>query len=323
MLLPFRVASIAFLLSLAACVHTGQLEPVPAEVQAGQAGRVPLNCVDVLVFSRPGFEARKVLGFIAPPQSTSRTLELSTKVESVMTALADELRYTLSEAGGVGVVRTNVKGYVPSACRTHLVTVVPTEASQGGGGGPFLMATVQVTVYEVADKHQLWQSTTSIVEGRSNTTLSQSLLSALQSLGMKSVPKAPVPLVVPGLPFNLGDPLPAIQATLGTSQEPVPVKSALPTSRFTALKLADRGLDLLFNEDNRLTRIQLVAPYADAVKGVRIGDSRSTVLRALGEPTREQDWTPTQPTLVYRTSAGSLGFDFELKGTVKAIWIRK
>ena len=315
-----RVASIFFLLSIAGCTSF-QLPPVPPDILMAQAGQLPLSCVDVLVITRPGFEEKKLLGFIPKFNSASRTWGISEKVQWMMSNLADALRLELGEAGAAGVVGTDSKGYHPSACRTHLVTAIPTGATSGGIGG--VTVEVQVTFYEAKDKRKLWQSNATISERNAGDRLRQSLMAALRSLGMKVVPKAPVLLMIPGLPVNIGDSMATAQMTLGTSQEPEPVESAVPSRKYASLKLPERGVNLIFNEESKLVRIKLMAPYSEAVRGVRIGDSRDAVLRTLGEPTSDSTLTEIQPSLRYRTSTDTLVLDFESKGTVKAIWIQK
>ncbi|CAB3722800.1 hypothetical protein LMG1873_04073 [Achromobacter piechaudii] len=86
-------------------------------------------------------------------------------------------------------------------------------------------------------------------------------------------------LTTTGLGVWLGDTLADVQAAFKTSSTPVPVGQ----SGNTKLELADRGIELMFNPVGRVNAIVVRAPFTGSIVGLKIGDSRRTVNRLLGE----------------------------------------
>ncbi len=82
-----------------------------------------------------------------------------------------------------------------------------------------------------------------------------------------------------GLPVALGDTVEQAQAKFGTTQIPVP----LGKGGVTQLVLADQGIELRFNPAGEVTFIGVRAPFKDSFLGVKIGDSRRTINRLLGD----------------------------------------
>lgn len=313
-----RLALVALTLVLTACATSPRLEVPPALV-AEQAAQPPLTCVDILVVNRPGFEARKLFGFITPPNAGLQTFQMATKVDRMMNYMVGEVRYEMTEAGSRGSVSSSGRGYHPSNCRSHVVTVIPIAVSQSGGMPP--VATLQFTLYEVGTKRQIWQTTAIFGEGQSATPLAKALLAALQTLGMKTTPRPAVQLEVPGVPVNKGDAVATVRSTLGATAEIRPERALMPKERRSSITMEDRGVQAFFDNADKLDNVRLFPPYADAVHGVRIGDSRVAVLATMGEPTNEE--ADFYPFLVYRTGTYRLSFQLDKKGKVEAIWVTK
>ena len=82
-----------------------------------------------------------------------------------------------------------------------------------------------------------------------------------------------------GLPVELGDTVEQAQAKFGTTQMPMP----LGKSGDTHLVLADKGIELRFNPAGVMVFIAVRAPFKDSFLGVKIGDSRRTINRLLGD----------------------------------------
>lgn len=88
------------------------------------------------------------------------------------------------------------------------------------------------------------------------------------------------------LPVDPGDTIEQAQAKFGTTRMPVPVGQ----TGSKILNLADKGVELSFNPTGVISRIIVRAPSQDSFMGIKIGDSRRTINRLLGE-----SWIKPQP----------------------------
>ena len=308
------------LILLSACVTMGQLEPLPLPPMAGESQRVPLTVVDVLVISQPGFEVKKGFGLIPPPAAhTARTGMLADSVAQMMRDLTSDLKFKLGEAGISGAVRFEQEGYRPSEQRTHLLTVVPLEATQTT---TMTTTTVQVSVYQIEGQRLIWRGKSVLAYGKSLNQLSGNVLATLQSLGVKAVPTPPARPIITAIPVQLGDSVAAVQAALGTTASPQRSESATRDTS-TSLRLPERGLMVFFGADNVVQTLRFDAPYAGEVRGIKLGSTRQTVLESLGEPTRIFETLPMRPSLLYRSSAGTVRYDLDLHGKVQTIFVFK
>ncbi|WP_431256828.1 hypothetical protein ACQ86G_19270 [Roseateles chitinivorans] len=181
------------------------------------------------------------------------------------------------------------------------------------------IAKVQFTLYEMPTKRQVWRTATSFGEGEGVVPLSRALMTALQTLGMKTTARPAVRIDIPGVPVNKGDTVASVRSTLGTTVETQPEKSLMPNKRSSSITLADRGVQVFFDNDDKLERVKLFQPYAQAIQGVKIGDSRAAVLATLGEPTNEE--FITRPYMVYRAGSNRVSFQVGNKGQVESIWL--
>jgi len=118
--------------------------------------------------------------------------------------------------------------------------------------------------------------------------------SSFVSAGAPEVPKgsaAPRRGMTMGVPVTLGSTVADVQRALGTPRLPVPVKSLNAQGEQehqgqTVLRLADKGISVFFNADDRVRHIRLDPPFAGMLAGVQIGDAEDSVLGMLGLPRR-------------------------------------
>lgn len=100
---------------------------------------------------------------------------------------------------------------------------------------------------------------------------------------------------VPGLPLKLGDEVQAVKAALNTSLDPEPIeRSPLlpagatdPNKGKSVLHLRTKGIWVFFNAAGKAETIRLDAPYAEAIKGIKIGDSTQKLTTTLGQPIKK------------------------------------
>ncbi len=86
-------------------------------------------------------------------------------------------------------------------------------------------------------------------------------------------------LVTTGLGVWLGDSISQVQTAFGTTAMPVPAGK----SGKTKLDFPDRGMELVFDFAGKVDTITVRAPFTGSIVGLKIGDSRRTVNRLLGE----------------------------------------
>jgi TIR domain len=97
------------------------------------------------------------------------------------------------------------------------------------------------------------------------------------------------PVVAPPLPVVIGDSLEKVKAALGTSVEAKPYSNSDRDENKLELALRDRGLIIFFDSNHKVYTIRFQAPFAGSVGGVRIGDTRTSVVSRLGLPLRSWD----------------------------------
>ena len=84
-----------------------------------------------------------------------------------------------------------------------------------------------------------------------------------------------------GSPVRLGATVAEARQALGTGAEPV--RDAMPPAELT-LAADAQGVQLFFDQADRVRTVRLRPPYAAPVLGVRIGDSAARVLATQGKP---------------------------------------
>ncbi|SPT37666.1 Uncharacterised protein [Achromobacter denitrificans] len=86
-------------------------------------------------------------------------------------------------------------------------------------------------------------------------------------------------LTTTGLGVWLGDTIAQVQTAFGTTRMPEPAGK----SGKTKLDFPERGIELMFSFDGKVDSIGVRAPFAGSIVGLKVGDSRRTVNRLLGE----------------------------------------
>lgn len=121
-----------------------------------------------------------------------------------------------------------------------------------------------------------------------------------ERFGDKPAPAGKDALVTNGLGIWLGDTISQVQTALGTQSEPV----AAASSGYYRLDLPERGIELLFSPVGQVASITVRAPFKGSIVGLKIGDSRRTVNRLLGD-----GWIDVR--LPYDNAAA--GYDIQLR----------
>lgn len=129
---------------------------------------------------------------------------------------------------------------------------------------------------------------------------------------------------IEGLPIKLGDSVEAVRAALGTTLEPDPAKSALPSGA-KQLRLKTKGIWVFFDSNDRTYTIRLDAPFAGNVAGVKIGDPRAFLVKSLGEPPKvvKLPGKGPAPYLYYLDDTTTVRFDFDQDDKISSIYIFK
>ena len=86
-------------------------------------------------------------------------------------------------------------------------------------------------------------------------------------------------LTTTGLGVWLGDTIAQVQTAFGTTRMPEPAGK----SGKTKLDFPERGIELMFSFDGKVDAIGVRAPFAGSIVGLKVGDSRRTINRLLGE----------------------------------------
>lgn len=89
----------------------------------------------------------------------------------------------------------------------------------------------------------------------------------------------------PSLDLQKGDTVEAVQHKLGLTHAPTPSPDTDPPANH--YHLADVGVWVFFNEHNKVYSIRFDAPFAHAIEGVKIGDTKDAVVAARGQPDRQ------------------------------------
>lgn len=92
--------------------------------------------------------------------------------------------------------------------------------------------------------------------------------------------------VDPPLPVNFSDASTKIQSAYQTAEAPAPdIDATTHKQDGTTLNLAEAGVSFGFSNDGKLKVIGLLTPFKGTVAGLKIGDTRDAVEKALGKPT--------------------------------------
>jgi hypothetical protein len=90
---------------------------------------------------------------------------------------------------------------------------------------------------------------------------------------------------IEGMPLHAGDTAEKVREVYKTEKQPEPYKSATEENT-TQLRLKTRGVWFFFDMDGKIYTIRLDAPFAGAINGVKIGDTREKMFEVLGQPIR-------------------------------------
>jgi hypothetical protein len=126
----------------------------------------------------------------------------------------------------------------------------------------------------------------------------------------------------PDLEISIGDTLEQARHALDTDFPLVAANNSTPGSQ--ALLQLNRGLAVFFDTSNKVYRIQLTAPYASTLCGVKLGEARQDILNALGSPTKTQPNAafPDRTGYIYTCdSRMSARFDFSADDRLNGIFI--
>jgi hypothetical protein len=131
---------------------------------------------------------------------------------------------------------------------------------------------------------------------------------------------------VEGLPIDLGDSIPEVQAALGTAMEPEPSTSVQPDTK--ELRLKSKGISVFFDRSGKAYNIRLDAPFKGSIKGIKIGDSRVALVQKFGEPVRvikSVSGRPVQnrqePYIYYIDDRTTARFDFDRDDVIETVFI--
>jgi hypothetical protein len=120
--------------------------------------------------------------------------------------------------------------------------------------------------------------------------------------------------IVPPLPIAIGDSLKMVRTALKTTQEGKPYRSNVTDKDEWELDFPDKGLRIFFDENRKVDTIRFDAPFSGSIFGVRIGDSRASVVKLLGQPLRS--WS--DDTRVYYENKVSI--DYGQSNTVETMF---
>jgi hypothetical protein len=108
------------------------------------------------------------------------------------------------------------------------------------------------------------------------------ILSLFISMNFAAV-TAQAAAIIEGMPLHTGDTLDKVREIYKTDKQPEPYKTTIEEGK-TELRLRTKGVWFFFDKDNKIYTIRLDAPFAGAINGVRIGDSREKMMDVLGQP---------------------------------------
>lgn len=90
----------------------------------------------------------------------------------------------------------------------------------------------------------------------------------------------------PPLPVNFSDASAKIQSAYHAAEPPTPdIDATTQKQDGTTLNLAEAGVSFGFGNDGKIKVIGLLAPFKGTIAGLKIGDTRDAVEKALGKPT--------------------------------------
>ena len=132
---------------------------------------------------------------------------------------------------------------------------------------------------------------------------------------------------IEGLPIRPGDSIEKVKTALRTTLEPEESKSALQRNT-KQLRLKTKGIWAFFDPDGRVYNIRLDAPFRGNVGGVKIGDSRATLVEKLGKPAKLlKGATPRlkqeDPYVYYIDDRTTVRFDFNRSAEIETVFILK
>jgi TPR repeat protein len=147
----------------------------------------------------------------------------------------------------------------------------------------------------------------------------QQAAEALKRLDQQGEPKELqtnfTPGVVPPLPIATGDSLEMVRTALKTTQKGQPYSNENNSPKDGwELGLPDKGLIIFFDANRKVYTIRFNAPFSGSIFGVRIGDSRASVVNRLGQPLRS--WS--DDTRVYYD--GKVSIEYGRSNTVQTMF---
>lgn len=122
------------------------------------------------------------------------------------------------------------------------------------------------------------------------------LLSVVLASALSVTGAAAQQAALPGVPVRLGADIATAKAALGTTLDPEPMAPSRgmperldPNRGKTFLHLRTKGIWVFFGPAGQAETIRLDAPFAGAIKGVKLGDTVKKMKSVLGEPTKSWD----------------------------------
>jgi hypothetical protein len=88
-----------------------------------------------------------------------------------------------------------------------------------------------------------------------------------------------------GLPVWIGDSSQQVKDAYQTQLEPEPVATAAIKGT-TQLRLKTKGVWFFFNREDKIYSIRIEAPFPNAIRGVKIGDSVTKLVKTMGKPAK-------------------------------------
>jgi len=302
MMSVLRPAAALALALLAAGCATGELSGSRTG-SAAAAPSVPLTRVEVVLVDDPKLKAGGLSAILPPRVGENRPALMSAAgsgVHTVMVEASVGAEEALAQAGIPAHVRLSSRQPGPTVGPppSHLVLVTMDSATAYSAG--YAKVTLQVQVYEAAERRLLWTGTAAMYDSSSrrpaerdevDAAFGRGVVEALRQSGAwTAVAGATAPLPGPprpqvqGVPVHIGDTVPQVLAALHTDRPLTPAPKLLlgPT-----LNLADQGISVSFGHDERVQSIRVSPPYPGSLGAVTLGPMsmpKLGALHALGEP---------------------------------------
>ena len=130
---------------------------------------------------------------------------------------------------------------------------------------------------------------------------------------------------IDGSPIKLGDTVENVKQVLNTPLDPEKDESpiaALPSTT-TSIHLKTRGIWVTFNTARAVRAVRFDAPFKDAIKGVRIGDSQEKTIEKLGEPVKKTAQGANTNLVYYPDDVTTMSIVISRENGVETIFLSK